>query len=176
MSTAKPATGTTESPDTMMLDVTAPEYLYVPVEAQATSLSLAKKKKERTVKPSTEKTGTSKATRAKKQPAAEPSSAPTPSSPRIDISTTNEVITMDHDHPSGDSNGSVSSPASITTPAVIQPLVSESWVATKPERPFHEYSPREVFAAAVITLLIPRAENPAYDPSIIICRPRVNTP
>jgi hypothetical protein len=176
-SSANPAADTEQSHDTMMPDVATSGSLEEPVEALANSVSpptKVKKARGRTVKTSTGRGGTSRPTRAKRQPTATLSAMPiSASSPCIDNRPTDEPTTMDHDHTSGDSNGSASLSASIATPADIQPIVREPWVPTKPARPFDEYSLREVHAAAGVALMKPRAraQNPTYDPRIIICDP-----
>lgn len=155
-STAKPATDTEESNDTVMLDVTASEHFEDYAEAWAVSLpppTKAKKQKGQAA--------ASRPSRAKRQPAAEPSSILIHSPPGIDNSHL--------DHPSGDSNGSASPSTRIATPAIIQPTAREPWVPRRPERPFDEYSADEVDGAVSISLIRPRAEDPAYDPKVIIC-------
>jgi hypothetical protein len=168
-STAKPALGKEESQDTMMFDGTASEPLEEPVEVLASPLlptTKAKNPKGRAAKAPIEREDTSRPARVRRQPAVEAPSMPIRVSPGIDNSSANEATVMDHGHPSGDSNGSASPSTGTATPTTTQ-----RWVATRPERPFHEYNPHELEAAACLSLLIPRARNPAYNPLIFVCDP-----
>jgi hypothetical protein len=85
-------------------------------------------------------------------------------------SSTDEATAMDHDHPSGDSDTSASTSARIALSVIIPPVVT-GWVAPRPERPFDQYTLREVHAAAGLALVLPRTVNPAYDSEVFICDP-----